>query len=369
MKFNELTRSPEKKQVVIYYANDVVETPKFIQIRKKALDSFDAAHERSKLDGAKKAMRDARASLEGDSLKLRSAVAQDVAEIQSILCTKGGALGADAIFFTAGSIVANKIMYCKDGVPAPLSEDLQKKFSSLYAATRHNEILESSPLADARMLNLAMQTAYTLFPASGYEYSVIIKSHGSANYAATSKIAVPVAKITPELVQKMFESRSLPAEGAVMEKSPESLDKSPESLDKSPETLEKTGESLEKSAETLEKSAESLEKSPETLDADEQPSSEFVGITKTQLLAALFGKRTDMYYNVVLLESCNSELGVLIQDLADWENPSLGYLFTSDKKGLLYKTISYGSAIRSKTNSFRQWFLDALSEVAAKKIK
>jgi hypothetical protein len=54
-----------------------------------------------------------------------------------------------------------------------------------------------------------------------------------------------------------------------------------------------------------------------------------------------------------------------MQDLADTPTPNIGYLFTSDHKGLSYSTVDYQRAKKSASGSLRAWLATELNRAAA----
>jgi hypothetical protein len=83
------------------------------------------------------------------------------------------------------------------------------------------------------------------------------------------------------------------------------------------------------------------------------------------MLRAIMDPSRNMFFNVLFLESCNSDLGALMQDLADTPTPNIGYLFTSDHKGLSYNTVDYQRAKKSVSGSLRAWLATELNRAAA----
>ena len=90
------------------------------------------------------------------------------------------------------------------------------------------------------------------------------------------------------------------------------------------------------------------------------------GVTKFQMMSTLLSTNRDLFYNVVFMESCKSDLGALLQDLAEVPSPNIGYLYGSDQKGLSYNTVDWRSLQSSGATSLRDWLIQELDKKAGK---
>jgi hypothetical protein len=68
------------------------------------------------------------------------------------------------------------------------------------------------------------------------------------------------------------------------------------------------------------------------------------------------------------MESCRSDIGNLILDLADVTSPTIGMLYSSDEKGLSYSTLDWSKLGRSGSASLRDWLMQELNATAAKSV-
>jgi pentapeptide MXKDX repeat protein len=91
------------------------------------------------------------------------------------------------------------------------------------------------------------------------------------------------------------------------------------------------------------------------------------GISKEEMLNIVTYDFASMYFNVLFLESCKSDLGMLLMDIAEFEGRvNVGYLFMSDEKGLSYNTVSWNESAHPAATSLRTWLANHLNAIAAK---
>jgi hypothetical protein len=270
--------------------------------------------------------------------------------------------------------VTNKISYCtpKSGLKSIPDSEL-KKFADLYAQIKSNPIHEHSPLAHPDMLNLSLDVVKAIFPTEKFEYSIVLKSHGSDTLTITPKVAYEARIVTAAFLKDRFARKKISptrviGNGLLLDKDgleKDGLEK--DGLDKiglEKDGLEKDG--LDKIG--LEK--DGLDK--QGLDAaglirgTSAAGAVAAGITKFQMMSALLNTDRDLFFNIVFMESCKSDLGVLLADLAEVQSPTIGYLYGSDEKGLSYNTLDWDSLLTSGSQSLREWLKQELDRNAGK---
>ena len=88
---------------------------------------------------------------------------------------------------------------------------------------------------------------------------------------------------------------------------------------------------------------------------------------KAEMMSMIMDPSHKMYFNVLFLESCKSDLGMLLTELSEYDySPNIGYLFMSDEKGLSYNTVSWSEAGDSSATSLRNWLTNHLYSIASK---
>jgi hypothetical protein len=233
-----------------------------------------------------------------------------------------------------------------------------------------------------------------IFPPAKHEYSLVIKSHGNEELTITPKVAFDSQLVTSKFLARYFATRPETRSVAQLDKAgldkngldKDGLDKQgldKDGLDK--DGLDKDGldkDGLDKDGldkDGLDKDGldkDGLDKGgldKDGLDKDGLAGADPIhehdiraaGISKEQMLRAIMDPSRNMFFNVLFLESCNSDLGALMQDLADTPTPNIGYLFTSDHKGLSYNTVDYQRAKKSVSGSLRAWLATELNRAAA----
>jgi pentapeptide MXKDX repeat protein len=384
---NDLSRDPNKPQILIYYANNPVETKSYKSEKSKILASFDEAQKDKTIPQT--SLLSSRSSFESDANTFGDAVAVDIFGITNSICSENATVGAGAIIITNQGIVDNNIKYCniKGNLQTLASSEL-KKFTDLYARIKSNPIHEHSPLAHPDMLALSLDVVKSVFPTEKFEYSIVLKSHGSESLTITPKVAYEARIITPAFLKDRFARKKISPQrvfgnGLLLDKDgleKDGLDK--DGLDK--DGLDKDGldkDGLDKDGldkDGLDKDGldkiglekDGLDK--EGLDAaglmrGENPAGAVAaGVTKFQMMSTLLSTNRDLFYNVVFMESCKSDLGALLQDLAEVPSPNIGYLYGSDQKGLSYNTVDWRSLQSSGATSLRDWLIQELDKKAGK---
>jgi hypothetical protein len=365
---NDRSLDPKKSQALIYYANNPVQTGAYVDERQKILASFEGA---TKINSLKsKQISAAQQKFGADYDEFSKAVNSDTASIKASFCRPDAPSHAAVIFITNAGIIGQNLQYCAPGegiksVPSQLAQN----FYDVYSRIKVNPIYEHSPLSHVDMFKTALTVASTLFPSSGYEYSMVIKSHGNEQMTITPKVAYESKLVTPTLIAGYFASRpdnraitnarSLEKDGLDkdgLEK--DGLDKG--GLDKG--GLDKGG--LDKGG--LDKGG--LDKGGLEGEADKVIQGiRAAGIAKSEMMGMILDKSHGMYFNVLFLESCKSDLGTLLMDLAEYEiAPNIGYLFASDEKGLSYNTVSWTEAGEPGATSLRTWLSNHLNRIAGK---
>ncbi len=349
VRVGDRTNDARKAQVLIHYVNNPVETPVYLDELAAVSKSFDGAA--ILLSHRGQVIRGARDRLKMDVPDFTKALNLDLAEIESTFCQKSAAIQAGVVFINNSAIVSKKLKYCEPGktieaVPAEIAD----KVYAIYDRIKVNKIFNSSPLSHLDMLRASMDLVTELFPTDRHEYSLVVKSHGNEELAVTSKIAFESRVVTPKFLGIYFANQPETRTIASLDK--QRLDK--QGLDK--QGLDKQG--LDKQG--LDKQRLEDENPIQTQDI------RAAGISKEQLLQTIMDPERKMFFNVLFLESCKSDLGVLIQDVAETPTLNIGYLFTSDEKGLDYNTISYKSAGTSTEGSLRLWLVDELNSKAKK---
>jgi hypothetical protein len=350
---NDRTQDPKKSQALIYYANNPVQTGSYVDERQKIIANFAGA---AQLNAANaRQISAAQSRFAGDFDEFGRAVNADLVSIKSSLCRPNSPSNAAVIFITNASITGQNLQYCEPGsgvkqVPSALAQ----KFYEVYDRIRVNPIYEHSPLSHVDMFKAALVVSSTIFSPDTYEYSMVIKSHGGAEMTITPKVAYEAKLVTPNVIAGYFASRSenraitntrnLEKDG--LEK--DGLDKG--GLDKG--GLDKGG--LDKGG--LEGAAEEVIQGIRA-----------AGISKSEMMGMILDKSFGMYFNVLFLESCKSDLGSLLMDLAEYETaPNIGYLFASDEKGLSYNTVSWNELSGADATSLRTWLTNHLNSIAGK---
>ncbi len=377
------SRDPSKKQVLVYYGNNPVETSLYVSERAKILASFSEA---AKMPNIKTSvLLAARSKFEKDASEFGIAVTKDVSGIRSSVCAKDARIGAGAFLISNAAVINNDIVFCNPGeIAQPIPDSESMKFARMYSRMRNNPIYEHSPLSHPEMLKAVLDTVAVLFPTSKFEYSLVLKSHGSETMTITPKVGYEARIITPKFVAEHFQKKSenstlvsnkgLDKDG--LEK--DGLDK--DGLDK--DGLDKDGldkDGLDKDG--LDKDGldkDGLDK--DGLDKDGLDSIDHAGLAKNGkpegaiaagiakgvMLAAILDPARDLFFNVVFMESCKSDIGPLMQDLADVPYPTIGYLYGSDLKGLAYTTVNWAALGSSGATSLRSWLTGVLGGAADK---
>jgi pentapeptide MXKDX repeat protein len=369
----ERSQDPFKAQVLIHYANNPVNTAVYLAERDFVLKSFD---------GASMALPQRRAIIEGakgrvasDLDKFNDALAIDLADIKLSICRGNAAISAGVVFINNASLVNRRIQVCYPGEsPTLVPDTIANKVFSVYDRIKTNKIFEHSPLSHLDMLRASLDMVTEIFPSAKHEYSLVIKSHGNEELTITPKVAFDSQLVTSKFLARYFATRPETRSVAQLDKA--GLDKNgldKDGLDK--QGLDKDGldkDGLDKDG--LDKDGldkDGLDK--DGLDKDGLAGADPIhehdiraaGISKEQMLRAIMDPSRNMFFNVLFLESCNSDLGALMQDLADTPTPNIGYLFTSDHKGLSYSTVDYQRAKKSASGSLRAWLATELNRAAA----
>jgi hypothetical protein len=386
---NSLTRDPNKPQVLVYYANNPMDTATYKSERANILATLSDAKSDPEISAA--SLDKAAEGLENDFNNFADAVSMDIFGIKNSICSEKSNLGAGAVIISNDGIVQNNVLYClpkSQAKPIPAAE--MKRLADIYSRIKSNPIHEHSPLSHPDMLNASLEIVRSLFPTQKFEYSVVFKSHGNDQLAITPKIAYESRIITkPFLRDRFVRKKASPlmvmGSGTRLDKDgleKDGLDKNgldKDGLDKNgldkigleKDGLDKNGldkEGLDKIG--LEK--DGLDK--EGLDAaglirgNSPEGTVAAGITKFQLLSALLDQERDLFFNVVFMESCRSDIGNLILDLADVTSPTIGMLYSSDEKGLSYSTLDWSKLGRSGSVSLRDWLMQELNATAAKSV-
>ena len=367
------SRDPTKKQVLVYYGNNPVETSLYVSERAKILASFSEA---AKMPNIKTSvLLAARSKFEKDASEFGIAVTKDVSGIRSSVCAKDARIGAGAFLISNAAVINNDIVFCNPGeIAQPIPDSESMKFARLYSRMRNNPIYEHSPLSHPEMLKMVLDTVAIIFPTAKYEYSLVLKSHGSETMTISPKVGYESRIITPQFIAEHFQKKSENSTLAIstgldkdgLEK--DGLDK--DGLDK--DGLDKDGldkDGLDKDG--LDK--DGLDK--DGLDSidhaglvkDGKPEGAIAaGIAKGVMLAAILDPARDLFFNVVFMESCKSDIGPLMQDLADVPYPTIGYLYGSDLKGLPYTTVNWAALGSSGATSLRLWLAGVLGGAADK---
>ena len=365
---NERTKDPKKAQALIYYANNPVQTGSYASERRILIENFNSA---AKINTNKaKQISNAQSRFARDYDEFSTAVNMDMERIKAALCRSDAPTHAGVIFITNAGITGQSLQYCEPGQSIkPLSSDLAQKFYNVYNRIKVNPIYEHSPLSHVDMFNAALIVSAALFPADKYEYSLVLKSHGSEEMTITPKIAYESKLVTAPMIAGFFASR--PETRAIANS--KSLDK--DGLDK--DGLDKDGldkDGLDKDG--LDKDGldkDGLDKDGLDKDGLEAKSDKIIqgiraaGISKAEMMSMIMDPSHKMYFNVLFLESCKSDLGMLLMELSEYDySPNIGYLFMSDEKGLSYNTVSWSEAGDSSATSLRNWLTNHLNSIASK---
>jgi hypothetical protein len=389
MLVGEKTRDPRKSQVLIHVSNNPVNTSTFLSEKTAILKSFDEAA--TLLPDRQDIIKHARSLFEKDWDAHTTALATDIADIKMGICNANTGLASGVVIINNSSIVNKRFWYCpinegEQRVP----EALIQPILAVYDRIKTNKLYESSPLSHPEILQASLEMVRKLFPTDKHEYSLIIKSHGNAELAVTSKVAFESALVTGKFIAKYFKSRPARRPIAMLDKAgfdKAGLDKAgfdkagfdkagfdkagfdkagfdKAGFDKA--GFDKAGfdkgglSSPNIDITAIEKGSVDGPTAIETLDI------RAAGISKEHLLQILLSEKHDMFFNVVFLESCNSDIGALAQGLADTPEARIGYLYTSDKDGIGYSTLNYQSARDSRTGSLRVWLVEELNKVVGK---
>jgi hypothetical protein len=389
----ERSQDPFKAQVLIHYANNPVNTDVYLAERDSVLKSFDGAamalpQRRSIIEGAK-------GRVASDLDKFNDALAIDLADINLSICRGNVAISAGVVFINNASLVNRRIQVCYPGEsPTLVPATIANKVFSVYDRIKTNKIFEHSPLSHLDMLRASLDMVAEIFPPAKHEYSLVIKSHGNEDLTITPKVAFDSQLVTSKFLSRYFATR--PATRSVAQLDKAGLDKNgldkdgldKQGLDKDgldKDGLDKDGldkDGLDKDGldkDGLDKDGldkDGLDKDgldKDGLDKDGLAGTDPIndqdiraaGISKEQMLRTIMDPSRNMFFNVLFLESCNSDLGALMQDLADTPTPNIGYLFTSDHKGLSYNTVDYQNAKKSASGSLRAWLATELNRAAA----
>ena len=374
----ERSQDPLKAQVLIHYSNNPVNTGVYLAERDAVLKSFDGAamalpQRRSIIEGAK-------GRVAGDLDKFNDALAIDLADIKLSICQSNPAISSGVVFINNASLVNRRVVVCYPGESPTLAPvAISNKVFSVYDRIKTNKIFEHSPLSHLDMLRATLDMVAEIFPPAKHEYSLVIKSHGNEELTITPKVAFDSQLVTSKFLARYFATRPETRSVAQLDKA--GLDKNgldKDGLDK--QGLDKDGldkDGLDKDGldkDGLDKDGldkDGLDK--DGLDKDGLAGADPIhendiraaGISKEQMLRAIMDPSRNMFFNVLFLESCNSDLGALMQDLADTPTPNIGYLFTSDHKGLSYNTVDYQRAKKSVSGSLRAWLATELNRAAA----
>ncbi len=370
----EKTRDPRKSQVLIHVSNNPVNTSTFLSEKTAILKSFDEAG--ALLPDRQDIIKHAKSLFDKDWDAHTTALATDIADLKIGICNATTGLSSGVVIINNSSIVNKRFWYCpiNEG-DQRVPEALIQPILAVYDRIKTNKLYESSPLSHPEILQVSLEMVRKLFPTDKHEYSLIIKSHGNAELAVTSKVAFESSLVTGKFIAKYFKSRPARRPIAMLDKA--GLDKA--GLDKAgfdKAGFDKAGfdkAGFDKAG--LDKAG--LDKgglaSPDTINADvdgptaiETRDIRAAGISKEHLLQILLSEKHDMFFNVVFLESCNSDIGALAQGLADTPEARIGYLYTSDKDGIGYSTLNYQSARDSRIGSLRVWLVEELNKVVGK---
>ena len=364
MLVGDKTRDPRKSQVLIHVSNNPVNTSTFLSEKTAILKSFDEAA--NLLPDRQDIIKHARSLFEKDWDAHTNALATDIADIKIGICNANTGLASGVVIINNSSIVNKRFWYCpiNEGEQR-VTEALIQPILTVYDRIKTNKLYESSPLSHPEILQASLEMVRKLFPTDKHEYSLIIKSHGNAELAVTSKVAFESTLVTGKFIAKYFKSRPARRPIAMLDKAgfdKAGFDKA--GFDKA--GFDKAGfdkgglSSPNIDITAIEKGSVDGPTAIETLDI------RAAGISKEHLLQILLSEKHDMFFNVVFLESCNSDIGALAQGLADTPEARIGYLYTSDKDGIGYSTLNYQSARDSRTGSLRVWLVEELNKVVGK---
>jgi pentapeptide MXKDX repeat protein len=353
----ERSQDPLKKQVLIHYANNPVNTETYLRERESILKNFDGAA--AILPARKKIVEGAKGRVAEDLNKFNDALAIDIADIKLSICRSNVPIKAGVLFINNSSLVNRRIEVCHPGEsPTLVPQKIADQVFHVYDQIKGNQIYQHSPLAHVDVLRASLKIAAEIFPAHMHEYSLVIKSHGNEELTITPKVAFESRLVTSKFLANFFANR--PETRSVAQLDKDGLDK--DGLDK--DGLDKDGldkDGLDKDG--LDK--DGLDK--DGLDNQDPITAQNIraaGISKEQMLRVVMEPSHKMYFNILFLESCNSDLGVLMHDLAETETPNIGYLFTSDERGLSYNTVDYLRARKSVSGSLRAWLATELNMAA-----
>jgi len=374
----EKSQDPTKAQVLIHISNNPVNTQTFMSERAAVLKSYEEAS--ALLPARKQVIDHARSNFESDWDTFTTALATDIADIKLGICRSSSKIAAGVVIINNSSIVNRSIQYCppnegEQEVPRAMAQ----KVFDVYDRIKANKIYESSPLSHVDTLQASLDLVAELFPPEKYEYSLVIKSHGNDELAMTPKVAFEASLVSGHFIAKFFQNRPETRAVALLDKAgldkagldKAGLDKA--GLDKA--GLDKAGldkAGLDKAG--LDKAGldkAGLDKAgldKAGLDSPTQIEIQDVraaGVSKEEMMRAIIGYSSKMFFNVIFLESCRSDLGALMEGLAETSSPNIGYLFTSDERGLSYNTIDYQGARNYQSVSLRAWLVEELNRAAA----
>jgi hypothetical protein len=248
--------------------------------------------------------------------------------------------------------------YCRDNGTAMVATTRVPYFQNDFR-------YQSQPLSHPYMFKKAMEEVLSRFPPAAHRYILISKAHGAREIAIGPTIGVDVREVQDQEVWSSILGGASGTAAPVLEN-----DKATMPI---LENDKATMPILSTPGPIIAGIEEKLKETAKQMNASGLPYPP--GVSKTDYLSALFAfgggnPKLGMYLPIVFMEACKSDLrlsqGTWITDLLEQHKgmyaglsmENIGYLYTSDEKGLPYNTVDFRELFGPKYSKFSD-FQDA----------
>jgi|GEM_PF-3595325 len=356
--------------VLIYYANDThysVHEDKSYDNMIKLVQAIDSAQTDKNISAEDKAYLSLVSKrLTDDWTSFMRAVDAESMELQSYACRKNARYKMGLAIFRNSSMASIRYdeyqtdrdvnwYYCKpdgrDGIEGPTAKIWNIRWFDDFR-------YDSQPLSHPRVFEGALKQVREVFPAEKYKYILVTKSHGSSEMSITPNLVIDASGLQAADINKtlLAHKTARNSAGAELEDF---------------KTLMPTLASFNGVNAALATIAQTN---------DGRFSAEQIGVNKRRYLEVLNQEgggdpTSGMYFPLVFMESCNSQLQSSSDDwiqetinvgrnkvsYAGLNLRNIGKMFTSDAKGLAYRTLRYGEMFTNlEYNKFLE-FQEAIS--------
>jgi hypothetical protein len=308
---------PGKKKVLIYYANETAPSA-------DEAKNYDVLIQWLKTSDEESIRKIAR-SLESDLKTFHAVVDEEIAAIQRNLSKADPNTKVAAVIFT-NRLARRGVFRVQESGSDAVAE------AKIAMPKLNGLVCKSNPLAHPDVFTAALTAVSKRFDAANHQYVLVTKSHGGPQVALTPRIVLEASTTSRQDLLAMLDR------DVTRTKS---------------ETLAAGTRTLLESAKLLldaDKWEMPFLDKDNALDASDINSKlPAVGVTKADFVSTItaMGRQSGMKFPVLFVESCRSQLeDVELRELTAADS-NIGLLYTSDLKGLSYKTLDYDKVFQS----------------------